>query len=100
MKTNNNGRGRDRYATEKKRTLFRRPQKRVENTYAGERARLSTPREVFEEMADDENFAGFSDRPLALEIIDRARNAKQADLPTEKLQKVLAEAGMGSRRAM
>lgn len=100
MKTNNNGRGRDRYATEKKRTLFRRPQKRVENTYAGERARLSTPREVFEETADDENFAGFSDRPLALEIIDRARNAKQADLPTEKLQKVLAEAGMGSRRAM
>lgn len=101
MRTNNFGRGRDRYATEKKRTPFRRPQKRPEtNDSWSERARLSTPREAFAEMSDDDNFAGFSDRPLALDIIDRARSAQQGDLPTEKLQKVLAEAGMGSRRAM
>ena len=58
----------------KKRTPFRAPQKK---TPAGER------------------------RSLAREIIERAREAQQgADLPTAKLQKVLAEAGLGSRREM
>lgn len=44
---------------------------------------------------------GFADRPIALDIIDRARQQQTpADLPTEKLQKALADAGLGSRRDM
>ena len=61
----------------KKRTPFRAPQKKTVRPGAG---------------------AG---RSLAREIIERAREAQHgSDLPTVKLQKVLAEAGLGSRREM
>jgi len=104
LKTSNRGPQRsrrdDRYSAEKKRTPFRRPQKRTDSQSREERARLSTPRDAFADMADDDLYGGFAERPLALDIIDRARAAVQGDLPTEKLQKVLADAGLGSRRAM
>ena len=52
------------------------------------------PQAAFEEVR------GLADRPIALEIVDRARRMKTPELPTEKLQKALADAGLGSRREM
>ena len=98
--TNGNARRRtERFSTEKKRTPFRAPQKRPQDR----RERLASPREAFVTMANDElegGYAGLADRPLALEIVNRAREAQHGDLPTEKLQKILADAGLGSRRSM
>ena len=67
-----------------------------------ERAGLASPREAFGQMESEaDGYRGFADRPIALDIIDRARQQQTpADLPTEKLQKALADAGLGSRRDM
>lgn len=110
--TNNNGRrqgGRPQFS-EGKRTPFRRPasnrparQSRHDaEAPFSERAELSSPDRAFLEMeADQDGYQGFGQHHLALDILDRARKQKQpADLPTEKLQKALAEAGLGSRREM
>ena len=110
--TNNNGRrqgGRPQFS-EGKRTPFRRPasnrptrqSRRDAEAPFSERAELSSPDRAFLEMeADQDGYQGFGQHHLALDILDRARKQKQpADLPTEKLQKALAEAGLGSRREM
>lgn len=110
--TNNNGRrqgGRPQFS-EGKRTPFRRPasnrparqSRRDAEAPFFERAELSSPDRAFLEMeADQDGYQGFGQHHLALDILDRARKQKQpADLPTEKLQKALAEAGLGSRREM
>lgn len=110
--TNNNARrqgGRPQFS-EGKRTPFRRPasnrparqSRRDAEAPFSERAELSSPDRAFLEMeADQDGYQGFGQHHLALDILDRARKQKQpADLPTEKLQKALAEAGLGSRREM
>lgn len=85
---------------QKKRTPFRAPMKARRQDQA-QRTRLSAPMEAFAGMTtDEEGFSGLAEQPLALEILNRARQVQQGDLPTEKLQKVLADAGLGSRRAM
>ena len=96
--------------TEKKRTPFRRPgehnlpraRRNRDDDGMSERARLASPRDAFGEMqAEADGFRGYADRPIALDMIDRARRSQMpADLPSEKLQKALADAGLGSRREM
>ncbi len=105
MRNTNNRRGTRPQSVERKRTPFRRPgedqrrQRREADAPFFERARLASPDEAFDRM-DAEGFGGLAERPIALDIIDRARRAEQGNLPTEKLQKVLADAGLGSRRDM
>lgn len=108
--TNNSRGGRRPQTTERKRTPFRRPgegnlprnRRTREDAPFSERAGLASPRDAFGQMeADVDGYRGFADRPIALDIIDRARQQQTpADLPTEKLQKALADAGLGSRRDM
>ncbi len=110
-KTNNNGRrqgGRPQFS-EGKRTPFRRAApnrparpRRDEEAPFSERASLSSPDRVFQEMENDtDGYKGLGQHHMALDILERARKQKQpADLPTDKLQKALAEAGLGSRRDM
>lgn len=111
MRNNSNSRGGRRpQSAERKRTPFRRPgegnlprTRRVrEDAPFSERAGLASPREAFGQMESEaDGYRGFADRPIALDIIDRARQQQTpADLPTEKLQKALADAGLGSRRDM
>lgn len=111
MRNNSNSRGGRRPpSAERKRTPFRRPgegnlprTRRVrEDAPFSERAGLASPREAFGQMESEaDGYRGFADRPIALDIIDRARlQQTPADLPTEKLQKALADAGLGSRRDM
>ena len=111
MRNNSNSRGGRRPpSAERKRTPFRRPgegnlprTRRVrEDAPFSERAGLASPREAFGQMESEaDGYRGFADRPIALDIIDRARQQQTpADLPTEKLQKALADAGLGSRRDM
>ena len=109
MRNTNNSRSR-RPQTEKKRTPFRRPgehnlpraRRNRDDDGMSERARLASPRDAFGEMqAEADGFRGYADRPIALDMIDRARRSQMpADLPSEKLQKALADAGLGSRREM
>ena len=108
--TNNSRGGRRPQTTERKRTPFRRPgegnlprnRRTREDAPFSERAGLASPRDAFGQMESDvDGYRGFADRPIALDIIDRARQQQTpADLPTEKLQKALADAGLGSRRDM
>ncbi len=108
--TNNSRGGRRPQTTERKRTPFRRPgegnlprnRRTREDAPFSERAGLASPRDAFGQMeADVDGYRGFADRPIALDIIDRARQQQTpADLPTEKLQKAMADAGLGSRRDM
>lgn len=110
-KTNNNGRrqgGRPQFS-EGKRTPFRRAApnrparpRRDEKAPFSERASLSSPDRVFQDMENDtDGYKGLGQHHMALDILERARKQKQpADLPTDKLQKALAEAGLGSRRDM
>ena len=108
--TNNSRGGRRPQTTERKRTPFRRPgegnlprnRRTREDAPFSERAGLASPRDAFGQMeVDVDGYRGFADRPIALDIIDRARQQQTpADLPTEKLQKALADAGLGSRRDM
>ena len=110
-KTNNNGRrqgGRPQFS-EGKRTPFRRPTsnrparpRRDEEAPFSERASLSSPEHAFQDMENDaEGYKGLGQHHLALDILERARKQKQPhDLPSDKLQKALAEAGLGSRRDM
>ena len=111
LRNNSNSRGGRRpQSAERKRTPFRRPgegnlprTRRVrEDAPFSERAGLASPREAFGQMESEaDGYRGFADRPIALDIIDRARQQQTpADLPTEKLQKALADAGLGSRRDM
>ena len=110
MRNTNNSRSRRPQMTEKKRTPFRRPgehnlpraRRNRDDDGMSERARLASPRDAFGEMqAEADGFRGYADRPIALDMIDRARkNQMPADLPSEKLQKALADAGLGSRREM
>ena len=110
MRNTNNTRGRRPQQSERKRTPFRRPgegnlprmRRQREEAPFSERADLASPRAAFGHMeAEADGYAGFADRPIALDIIDRARKQQTSvDLPTEKLQKVLADAGLGSRRDM
>lgn len=110
MRNTNNTRGRRPQQSERKRTPFRRPgegnlprmRRQREEAPFSERADLASPRAAFGHMeAEVDGYAGFADRPIALDIIDRARKQQTpVDLPTEKLQKVLADAGLGSRRDM
>jgi len=96
--------------SEGKRTPFRRPAsnrpvrqpRRDTDDAFSERAQLTAPDQAFRDMeADQDGYQGFGQHHLALDILDRARKQKQTpDLPTEKLQKALAEAGLGSRREM
>lgn len=80
----------------KKRTPFRAPMKKDSRPSAvARRARLADPAGVFEDFTSEEM------ANPALAMIEHAReNMRPADLPTEKLQKVLAQAGVGSRRDM
>lgn len=110
MRNTNNSRSRRPQMTEKKRTPFRRPgehnlpraRRNRDDDGMSERARLASPRDAFGEMqAEADGFRGYADRPIALDMIDRARRSQMpADLPSEKLQKALADAGLGSRREM
>lgn len=75
-----------------KRTPFRRPE--GPRKAQGRSSHAMDPQAAFEEVR------GLADRPIALEIVDRARRMKTPELPTEKLQKALADAGLGSRREM
>lgn len=81
---------------DKKRTPFRAPMKKAARpSELARRARLADPAGVFEGFTSEE----MSNPALAL--IEHAReNMRPADLATEKLQKVLAQAGIGSRRDM
>lgn len=85
----------------KKRTPFRRPGEHNLPTQRPARAgnRSLSPREAMDVLRQ-EDFQGLSDKPFAKELVDRIRAKQSADLPTEKLQKVLADAGLGSRREM
>lgn len=76
-----------------KRTPFRRPEG-PRNKAPGRSSHAMDPQAAFEEVR------GLADRPIALEIVDRARRMHAPELPTEKLQKALADAGLGSRREM
>ena len=100
MRNNSNSRGGRRPpSAERKRTPFRRPgegnlprTRRVrEDAPFSERAGLASQREAFGQMESEaDGYRGFADRPIALDIIDRARQQQTpADLPTEKLQKAL-----------
>lgn len=109
MRNTNNTRGRRPQQTERKRTPFRRPgegnlprtRRQREEAPFSERADLASPAAAFGHMEEADGYRGFADRPIALDIIDRARKQQTpADLPTEKLQKALADAGLGSRRDM
>ena len=109
MRHTNNTRGRRPQQTERKRTPFRRPgegnlprtRRQREEAPFSERADLASPAAAFGHMEETDGYRGFADRPIALDIIDRARKQQTpADLPTEKLQKALADAGLGSRRDM
>ena len=83
MRNNSNSRGGRRpQSAERKRTPFRRPgegnlprTRRVrEDAPFSERAGLASPREAFGQMESEaDGYRGFADRPIALDIIDRAR---------------------------
>lgn len=112
MRNTNNARGGGRrpQSGERKRTPFRRPgEGNLPRARRGrgdapfsERADLASPREAFGQIESEaDGYRGFADRPIALDIIDRARKQQMPDdLPSEKLQKALADAGLGSRRDM
>lgn len=95
MKNTTNSRG--------KRTPFRRPEGRRGPQHR--RAELAAPGKAFEEMSPAEGpgeaYGGLAEHAIALDIVRRARElARPANLPSEKLQKALADAGIGSRREM
>lgn len=92
---NNNRRQRPGFGrpAEKKRTPFRRPEGK-KKVSPGRSSHAMDPQAAFEEVR------GLAERPIALDIVDRARRMQTPELPTEKLQKVLADAGLGSRREM
>lgn len=111
MRNTNNARGGRRpQSVERKRTPFRRPgegnlprtRRARGDAPFSERADLASPRDAFGQMESEaDGYRGFADRPIALDIIERARKQQTpADLPSEKLQKALADAGLGSRRDM
>ena len=82
-----------------KRTPFRRASKPAAGRRApfSEREELASPDEAFRSFSEAESSEGGA----ALEIVERARRAAApVDLPSEKLQKVLAQTGLGSRRDM
>lgn len=82
----------------KKRTPFRRPgEHNLPRREASNRA--ISPAEAMNLLAGEE-FNGLSDKPFAREMVERIRKHASEDLPTEKLQKALADAGLGSRREM
>ena len=91
-----------------KKTPFRRPGQafqgeRGPSRRSGRSLHAINPGEAYDRLgpADASMPEGLAESPLALEIINRARAAKKTvELPTEKLQKVLADAGLGSRRDM
>lgn len=98
MRNNSNSRGGRRpQSAERKRTPFRRPgegnlprTRRVrEDAPFSERAGLASPREAFGQMESEaDGYRGFADRPIALDIIDRARQQQTpADLPTESFRR-------------
>lgn len=95
MKKNTKAPGMGRYG-DKKRTPFRAPMKKAARpSELARRARLADPAGVFEGFTSEE-----MNNP-ALALIEHAReNMRPADLATEKLQKALAQAGIGSRRDM
>lgn len=96
-----------------KKTPFRRPgqafqgergaSRRTGGRASGRSLHAINPGDAYDRLgpADSSMPEGLAESPLALEIINRARAAKKTvELPTEKLQKVLADAGLGSRRDM
>lgn len=89
---------------QKKRTPFRRPGEHNLPRPEGRRNREAgnrslSPAEAMS-LLTSEDFHGYSDRPFAKEMVERLCKRATQDLPTEKLQKALADAGVGSRREM
>lgn len=89
---------------QKKRTPFRRPGEhnlpRPEARRSREAGNRSLSPSEAMSLLTSEDFHGYSDRPFAKEMVERLRKRTTEDLPTEKLQKALADAGVGSRREM
>lgn len=87
-------------SSQKKRTPFRRAQRPQQQAPFSDRAQLSGAENAFELMEDADGFGGFAEAAIATDIVNRATRPVNTDAPTEKLQKTLADAGLGSRRAM